>query len=65
MEPCVLAGSRPGDVVLDPFGGTGTVERVAYRHGRKGVCLELSAAYIEIAKKVGREPRKNQMELVG
>ena len=25
IEPCILAGSRPGDVVLDPFAGSGTV----------------------------------------
>src|SRR5512146_49848 len=34
VEPCVLAGSRPGDIVLDPFGGSGTTGRVAVSLGR-------------------------------
>jgi DNA modification methylase len=61
VEPCILAGSRPGDVVLDPFSGTGTVERVAVRHGRKGVGLELNGKYIGIAKKLQGETRKSQL----
>lgn len=63
VEPCILAGSRPGDVVLDPFSGTGTVERVATRLVRRGVGLELNPAYIEIALKLQRDPRKNQLEI--
>lgn len=51
VEPCVLAGSRPGDVVLDPFAGTGTAVAVAYGLGRKGVGIELSGEYVEIAKR--------------
>lgn len=42
VEPFVLACSRPGDVVLDPFAGAGTVLRVAVRHGRKAVGVELN-----------------------
>jgi DNA modification methylase len=34
IEPCVLAGSAPGDAVLDPFGGSGTTGVVAAKHGR-------------------------------
>lgn len=34
VEPCVLAGSRPGDTVLDPFAGSGTVLAVAAYLGR-------------------------------
>jgi DNA modification methylase len=50
VEPCVLAGSRPGDVVLDPFGGSGTVGRVATSLGRQFVLCELNPAYINIAR---------------
>ena len=46
VEPCILAGSRPGDYVLDPFVGSGTVIRVATRHQRKGVGTDLNLAYL-------------------
>ena len=49
IEPCILAGSRAGDLVLDPFLGSGTVGKVAERFGRRWVGLELSGAYIQIA----------------
>lgn len=44
-----LAGSRPGDLVLDPFAGSGTVGVVALRHGFLG--LELNPAYCEMARR--------------
>lgn len=50
IEPCILAGSRPGDLVLDPFLGSGTVGKVCERLGRRWVGLELSESYIEIAR---------------
>jgi len=50
IEPCILAGARAGDLVLDPFLGSGTVGRVCERLGRRWVGLELSDAYIGIAK---------------
>lgn len=48
-EPCVLAGSRPGDAVLDPFGGSGTVGLVAAKHGRHALLCEISDSYVELA----------------
>ena len=45
IEPCILAGSRPGDVVLDPFGGSGTTAQVALEHGRNYVLCELNPEY--------------------
>lgn len=45
IEPCILAGSRPGDIVLDPFGGSGTTAGAALRHGRRAVLCELNAEY--------------------
>ena len=51
VEPCLLAGSREGGVVLDPFFGSGTTGRVALRHGRGYIGIELNPEYIEIAKK--------------
>lgn len=45
IEPCILAGSRPGDVVLDPFMGSGTTAAVALKHGRKYLGCELNPEY--------------------
>lgn len=41
-ERCIKAGSRPGDVVLDPFCGSGTTVMVARDLGRIGIGLDLS-----------------------
>lgn len=46
VEPCILAGSRPGDLVLDPFSGSGTTGRVAIRHNRRYIGTELNFSYI-------------------
>jgi DNA modification methylase len=51
IEPCILAGSRPGDIVLDPFMGAGTVALVALQHGRQYIGIELNADYITLAQK--------------
>lgn len=51
IEPCILAGSQPGDTVLDPFCGSGTTGAVAIRHGRHFIGIELNAAYIELERK--------------
>lgn len=50
IEPCILAGSRPGDTVLDPFGGAGTTGLVADRFQRHAILCELNPAYAEIAR---------------
>ncbi|MCT8998669.1 site-specific DNA-methyltransferase [Chelativorans intermedius] len=46
----LLATSRPGDVVLDPFFGSGTTGAVAKRLGRHFVGIERDAGYIETAR---------------
>ena len=48
---CIKAGSEEGDVVLDPFFGSGTTGWVAQRLGRKWIGIELNAEYIKIAEK--------------
>jgi DNA modification methylase len=45
IEPCILAGSRQGDVVLDPFMGSGTTAQVAVQHGRQYLGCELNPSY--------------------
>ena len=49
VEPCVLAGSRGGDSVLDPFAGSGTVGVVALRNQRDFVGIELNKEYAQMA----------------
>jgi DNA modification methylase len=46
---CILAGSRPGDLVLDPFAGAGTTNMVAARLGRDSVGIELKPEYVAMA----------------
>lgn len=48
---CLLAGSRPGDVILDPFTGSGTTGAAAIGNGRSFVGIELNPAYVELARK--------------
>jgi DNA modification methylase len=47
---CILAGSKAGDMVLDPFGGAGTTGLVADRLGRDATLIELNPAYAEMAR---------------
>jgi DNA modification methylase len=51
VEPCVLAGSKEGDLILDPFCGSGTTGAVAIRLQRNFVGIELNASYVELARK--------------
>jgi DNA modification methylase len=45
IEPCILAGSRPGDIVLDPFMGSGTTAQVSVQHRRRYLGCELNPQY--------------------
>jgi len=63
VEPCIKAGSRVGDVVLDPFCGTATVARVAIAHGRRAVCFDLSGEYL--TKQATKRTHNVQLEMVG
>lgn len=50
IEPCVLAGSREGDTIIDPFSGSGTTGIVALRNGRNYVGCELNPEYAALSK---------------
>lgn len=67
VEPCVLLTSKPGDTILDPFLGSGTVATVAIQNGRPFIGIELNPAYVDIARRriadVNRLDR--QVEQVG
>ncbi|HEY5217202.1 MAG TPA: site-specific DNA-methyltransferase, partial [Pseudolabrys sp.] len=47
----ILAASRPDDLVLDPFNGTGTTGAVAKRLGRRFIGIEREAKYAKAAEK--------------
>lgn len=49
-ERCIKAGSKPGDMVLDPFGGAGTTGLVADRLGRSATLIELNPEYAQLAR---------------
>ncbi len=51
IEPCILAGSRPGDIVLDPFMGSGTTAQVAVQHRRRYLGCELNPQYEKLQAK--------------
>lgn len=51
IEPCILAGSQEGDLVLDPFNGSGTTGVVSLKHRRKYIGIELNPDYIKIAER--------------
>ena len=48
IEPCILAGSERGDIVLDPFMGSGTTAMVAKKHGRSYLGCELHSDYASL-----------------
>ena len=50
IEPCILAGSREGDTVIDPFFGSGTTGAVAKRLQREYIGIDLNLCYLEKAE---------------
>jgi DNA modification methylase len=61
-ERCILAGSRTGDLVLDPFGGSGTTARAAISLGRRAVVTELNPSYLALAAERTRVTRGLPLE---
>jgi DNA modification methylase len=49
IKPCILAGSKENDFVLDPFFGSGTTGFVCEQHNRNWVGIELNSDYCEIS----------------
>ena len=49
-ELCILAGSKQGDTVLDPFAGAGTTGVVSLQHDRRFVGIELNPEYVAMAE---------------
>lgn len=48
LERIILASSRPGDIILDPFCGSGTTGVAAVRHGRRFIGIELDPEYTSL-----------------
>jgi len=55
---CISLGSRYRDIVLDPFGGSGTTGAVAQEEGRSAVLIELNPEYNKIARKRVKDHQK-------
>lgn len=58
VEPCILAGSPPGGIVLDPFIGSGTTAVVALRLGRRFIGIDSNPEYCEMARRRIREQQQ-------
>lgn len=50
IRPCILAGSKHGDAVIDPFAGSGTTGAVCLELNRSPILIELNARYIPLIK---------------
>lgn len=60
IEILVLSSSRPGDLVLDPFLGSGTTAVVCQRHGRSWLGIECPPAYCQMASaRLQNAPNRN------
>jgi site-specific DNA-methyltransferase (adenine-specific) len=51
ITPCLLAGSQEGDLVLDPFSGSGTVGVACKKHNRNYIGIELNPEYVNFSEK--------------
>ena len=49
IRPCIRAGSAIGDIVLDPFSGSGTTGMVARQEGRRYIGIDLNAEYLDLS----------------
>lgn len=63
VKLCILASTRPGDLVIDPFFGSGTVGLVCQRLGRRFLGIELNPEYAEIARERLGIPPESVIEL--
>ncbi|MCX7419246.1 MAG: site-specific DNA-methyltransferase [Planctomycetia bacterium] len=61
---CILLGSREGDTVLDPFGGSGTTSVAAKELGRHSILVELNPTYAKMSKERSRHGTKTRIKTV-
>ncbi len=62
IERIIKASSNQGDIILDPFMGSGSVAEAAIKSGRKSIGIEINPKYIEIAVNRLNTYRKNNFE---
>lgn len=51
LERIVLASSKPGDIIVDPFTGSSTTGIAAAKHGRKFLGIDMDSRYLDLSKK--------------
>lgn len=64
IEPCILAGSRFGDIVFDPFMGSGTTAAVAIKNGRQYLGCELNPDYKELQDRRIKEAHQTKPPII-
>ena len=52
---CLLNYSKPGDLIIDPFCGSGTTALACHKTGRRFICIDREPKYIEIAQQRYRD----------
>jgi DNA modification methylase len=67
IKPCILAGSKEGDIILDPFSGAGTTGVVALKYKRDYIGIELNKEYLELSERriKGTFNPSGQLNLIG
>ena len=64
LERIILAASNEGDMILDPFCGSGTTGVAAVRHNRRFVGFEIDAEHLEVGQKRINDECDNELHLV-
>ena len=59
LKRIVLASTRKGDLILDPFTGSSTTGLAAYLYGRKFVGIDTEALYLDLSVKRFEELNRN------
>ena len=63
VERCILAFTKKGDAVLDPFVGTGTSVIAAIKHGRRGVGIDKDQAFIKLARQRIQRFKRGELKI--
>ena len=64
IEPCIKAGSEKGDIILDPFMGSGTTGMVAKQLGRDYIGCELNEEYGKLIQKRVTDYKVSIMDII-
>lgn len=59
LDRIVLASTRPGDIVLDPFSGSGTTGIASLKEGRQFIGIELEEEYLKVSIKRIKDEQRN------